>query len=260
MATLPSLIEMLEAGVHFGHQENRWHPKFAPYIFGVRNGVHIINLKLTAEKLTEALDYVRRLSAEGKKILFLATKRQAQDIVKKYAELCGAPYLVERWPGGMLTNFSEIKRLIQKYLQLQEQKERGELAKFTKKEQLEIDRTIEKLSHLIEGIKGLTALPDAMFMIDIRHEKTAVAEANRMQVPIVALSDSNTNPEKTQYPIPGNDDAIRSIEMVTRLVAEAVKDGKEEYAKQMDVRAAAVAAAKQEERKKNTTPVVIAGQ
>ena len=228
MTNIPELLELLKAGVHFGHKTSRWHPKMAPFIFGERGGVHIINLEKTAQELARALEFVQTLGREGKKILFVGTKKQASALIKKYAQDAGVPYVENRWLGGTITNWSELYKLIRHYLDLKGQHERGELAKYTKKEQLEFSKEIDRMGRLIGGISSLTKIPDALFIVDIKHEDTAVREANQKKIPIVALCDTNANPDVLQYPIPGNDDAIKSVELIVKLVAQAYKEGMEE--------------------------------
>jgi small subunit ribosomal protein S2 len=226
MPKLPSLLEMLQAGVHFGHRESRWHPKMKPFIFGSRNGIHIVDLEKTLGKLDEALTFVRDLTARGGVILFLGTKRQARDIVKKYAEECGAPYISGRWLGGTLTNYGEVMNLVRHFNDLKAKQAAGALSKYTKKEQSNFAKEIEDLEEKVGGIKNVVRPPDAVFVIDLMKEKTAVAEAITRKIPIVALTDTNVNPEIVAYPIPSNDDAVKTIELMTKLVAEAVKEGK----------------------------------
>lgn len=226
MAKMPSLLEMLKAGVHFGHQSSRWHPKMKPFIYGERGGVHIIDVEKTAAKLEEALTFVTETVARGGSIVFLGTKRQAQPIVEEYAKACGMPYINTRWLGGTLTNFAQVQRIIRHYLDLKDKSVKGELKKYTKLEQLQFSREIEELDGKIGGLSTLTKLPDALFVLDARHEKTAVREAITMKVPMVALVDSNVNPKGIRFVIPGNDDAVGSLELMTKLVAEAVKEGK----------------------------------
>lgn len=234
MATkVPSLLEMLEAGAHFGHQVSRWHPKMKQYIYTQRNGVHIIDLEKTQEKLEDTLGVVKQMAAEGKKILFISTKPQAREIVKAAALECGMPYLVERWVGGLLTNFPEIKKLLRKYVTLKEQQKSGELERYTKKEQLEIAKELEKMDKTLGGLAALEKIPDAIFIPALQREKTAVTEANRMNVPVVAIVDSNANPDKANYIIPANDDGVNAIKMMVNLVAAAVKEGKAEGEKKM---------------------------
>lgn len=243
MVKLPTLLEMLQAGVHFGHRESRWHPKMKPFIFGARNGIHIVDLEKTLEQLQQSLEYVRDTTARGGVILFLGTKRQARDIVKKYAEECGAPFITGRWLGGTLTNFGEISNLIKHFNDLKLQQSQGGLAKYTKKEQSNFAREIADLEEKVGGIKGLTRPPDAIFVIDIMREKTAVQEAQVRKIPLVALVDTNVNPELVAHPIPSNDDAVKTIELMTKLVADAVKEGKEMRAKRESQESAAAAKA-----------------
>lgn len=223
---LPSLLEMLKAGVHFGHQSSRWHPKMKQFIYGERGGVHIIDVEKTQAKLEQALNFVTEIAARGGSIVFLGTKRQAQPVIEEYAKACGMPYINTRWLGGTFTNFAQIQRIIRHYLDLKDKSAKGELKKYTKLEQLQFSREIEELDEKIGGLSTLTKLPDALFILDARHEKTAVREAITMGITMVALVDSNVNPKGIRYVIPGNDDAIGSLEMVTKLVAEAVKEGK----------------------------------
>ena len=222
---IPSLEAMLQAGVHFGHQVSRWHPKMKQYIYIERNGVHIIDLEKTDEQLRSVLPVITQMAKDGKKILFVSTKPQAKDIVKEAAIACGMPYLVDRWVGGLLTNFPEIKKLIQKYLSYMEQKANGELERYTKKEQLDIEREMEKMEKMIGGLVDLKGLPDAIFIPAFQREKTTFIEANKMHVPIIAVCDTNANPVKADYIIPANDDAVNSIRMMVTLVADAVKEG-----------------------------------
>lgn len=231
MAKIPTLVEMLQSGLHFGHSAGKWHPKMKQYIFGERGGIHIINLEATAEKLAVALDYITNLVAKGGVILLVATKRQAQDITREVALESGMPEITHRWLGGTLTNFGQIMKLIKHYKDLKATRESGDLFKYTKKERLDFDREIEDLERKIGGISNITKMPDAVFIMDIKHEKTAFAEARRLGVPIVAVIDTNANPEGVAYPIPANDDAIKAIEMVVRLVGEAIREGKEMGAK-----------------------------
>lgn len=231
MVKIPSIIEMLQAGVHFGHQVSRWHPKMEEYIFTERNGVHVINLEETKKKLEETLKGVQALAADGKQILFTTTKPQAQAIVREAAIDCGMPYLVDRWVGGLLTNFPEMKKLFKKYLNLKEQQASGELERYTKQEQVRIGKELEKMEQTLAGLAHLEELPDALFVPALQREKTAVVEANRMNVPIIGICDTNSNPDKAEYVIPANDDAVNSIRLMVGLVAEAIKEGKAEYDK-----------------------------
>lgn len=227
-AIIPELLDLLKAGVHFGHKTSRWHPKMKPFIFGERGGVHIVNLEQTQEKLKEALDFIKNLGKEGKVLLFVGTKKQAAAIISKCATECGMPYVEHRWLGGTITNWTEIFKLIKKYVDLKGQQEKGGLQKYTKKEQSEFAKDIARMSQLVGGISTLTKIPDAIFIIDIKREETVVREANQKGVPVIALCDTNVNAELVQYPIPGNDDALKSIELITQLVAQAYKEGVEE--------------------------------
>lgn len=223
---LPELLEMLKAGMHFGHQSSRWHPKMAPFIYGVRGGVHVIDLEKTREQLTKTLSYVENLVARGGNIMFVGTKRQAQDIVATYAKEAGMPYVNTRWLGGTFTNFPQIQRLIKTFLDLKDKSEKGELKKYTKLEQLQFSRKIEELDDKIGGIATMTRLPEAVFMFDARHDKTAVREAQAMKVKIIAICDTNVNPTGIDLVIPANDDAVGSLELIAKLVAEAVRSGR----------------------------------
>lgn len=225
---LPNLEDFLKAGAHFGHKISRWHPKMKPYIFCVYGGIHIINVEKTREKLQEALEFVRNLGKEGKTLLFVGTKSQAQAIIKKYAEECGLPYVNEKWLGGTLTNFEEISKLISSYLKLKAQQSAGELAKYTKKEQLNFMNRLVKMEKKVSGILNLNKLPDALYIVDLKAEKTALKEARDKNIPVVAICDTNVDPTTVQYPIPANDDAIKSIELITSFIAQAYQLGKKE--------------------------------
>ena len=243
MGKMPSLVEMLQAGVHFGHQTSRWHPKMKPYIFGSRGSIHIVDLEKTQKMLPEALEYVKAIAARGGNVLFVGTKRQAQPIVRKYAEQCGMPFVTERWLGGTLTNFPQIKVTLKRLRSLKDQREKGELKKYTKKEQIVLGREIEEMEHKVGGIQMLEKPPEAIFVVDIRTEKTAVMEANTTGTKVVAMCDTNVNPSGVHMVIPTNDDAVKAIEMITRLVAEAVTEGKAEAMRNLKaVEAAKVAA------------------
>lgn len=228
MPKLPSLEEMLQAGVHFGHQTSRWHPKMQNFIFGSRGGIHIVDLERTQQMLPDALAFVKSVAARGGNVLFVGTKRQAQPIVRTYAEQCGMPFVTERWLGGTLTNFAQIKNTLKRLRMLKDQREKGELKKYTKKEQIILDREIGEMEHKVGGIQMLEKPPEAIFVVDIRTEKTAVEEANVTGTKVVAMCDTNVNPSGVHYVIPANDDAVKSIELITRLVAEAVAEGKAE--------------------------------
>ncbi len=227
MPQLPSITELLEAGAHFGHRTGKWNPKMAPFIFGERKGVHIINVEETLRCLSKALEFTKDLIARGGILVFVGTKKQAQPYIEKYAQECGMPYINERWLGGFLTNFSVVYQLIKKYKTLKERMEKGELKRYTKKEQSLFAKEMERLRKLVGGLENLTKIPDALYVVDIRVEDTALREANRKKIPLVALCDTNTDPLKVTQPIPANDDATKTIELITKLIAQAVKEGKE---------------------------------
>ncbi|MBU2228818.1 30S ribosomal protein S2 [Patescibacteria group bacterium] len=221
-----ALLDLLKNGVHFGHQKSRRHPKMEPYIFTVRNGVNIINLEKTLEQLNLAREFVCDTVMKGGAVLFVGTKRQAKEIVKKHAKAVGMPFITERWLGGLFTNFSNVSKLQKRLNKLEEQKESGELDKYTKKEKLNFTKEIEKLEKLVGGIKNMSVLPAAVFVVDIKDEKTAVKESIKKKIPLIAITDTNTNPSVINYPIPGNDDATKSLELLTGLIAGAVTEGK----------------------------------
>jgi len=224
--TMPTILEMLQAGVHFGHKESRWNPKMKQYIFGSRNGIHIIDLEKTQTMLEDACNYVRDLTARGGLILFLGTKDQAAGVIKKYAEDAGMPYVSGRWLGGTLTNFNAVMGLVRHYNDLKSKQASGALAKYTKKEQSMFAKEIEDLESKVGGIKNIVRPPDAVFIVDMMKEKTAVAEAVVKKIPIVALTDTNVNPEIVTHPIPSNDDAVKTIELMVKTVAAAAKEGR----------------------------------
>ncbi len=224
---LPSLVDMLSAGMHFGHRSSRWHPKMEQFIHSERNGVHIINLEKTVEALEKALGFIRDTVAAGGTVLLVGTKEQAQSIVERTGKECGMPYVHRRWLGGTLTNFRMLREnLLGRYIDLKGKIERGELGKYTKKEQLEFVKKSQELEAKVGGFANLEKLPEAVFVLDLKTEATALAEALETKVPIVAVCDTNVNPDGVAYPIPANDDAVKSIEMIMALVAEAVKEGK----------------------------------
>ena len=223
MSNLPSLEELLKKGVHFGHKTSKRHPKMIPFIFSKRNGVHVIDLEKTVEKLDEALNFVTKVVEKGGMILFIGSKKQAKDVVKEAADACQMPYIIGRWLGGTFTNFDNIVSLTRKLESLEKGKEDGTWDRYIKKEQVTMSKQLDKLQDTVGGIKMMKRLPQAVFVVDIKKEKTAVAEANKMHIPIIALTDTNVNPELVQYAIPANDDAVKSIEVISNLVAEAVK-------------------------------------
>src|SRR5690554_234474 len=220
-----TMRDMLKAGVHFGHQTRYWNPKMAKYIFGARNKIHIVNLEKTLPMFNEALAYVEKLAAGKNKILFVGTKRSASKIVAEEATRCGMPYVDHRWLGGMLTNYKTIRASIRRLRDLETQSQDGTFAKLTKKEALMRTRDMEKLERSIGGIKDMSGLPDAMFVIDVDHERIAIQEANKLGIPVIGIVDTNSNPEGIDYVIPGNDDAIRAVKLYVTAVADACLEG-----------------------------------
>ena len=220
-----TMKSLLEAGVHFGHQKRRWNPKMRQYIFAHRNGIHIIDLQQTLHFLERAAAFVEDIAAQGKKIIFVGTKKQAQDTIVSEAVRCGAFYINTRWLGGTLTNFATIQKRIDYLVELEQRKAKGELFSLPKKEQLKLNDQIARLNRYLGGIKEMTEIPGALFVVDVGKEAIAVAEAKRVGVPVVALVDTDCDPVEIDYPIPGNDDAIRSIRLVTSHIAEAYIEG-----------------------------------
>ncbi len=222
-----SMKQLLEAGVHFGHQTRRWNPKMAEYIFTERNGIYIIDLQKTVKKLDEAYMVVRDIAAEGGEILFVGTKKQAQDSIKEEAIRCEMPFVNARWLGGMLTNFNTIKKRIKRLAQLQAMKEDGTFDMLPKKEAAKLDLEIEKLEKFMGGITEMKKQPAAMFIVDPRKERIAVAEAKKLGIPIIAIVDTNCDPDEIDYVIPGNDDAIRAVKLIAGAMADAVIEGRQ---------------------------------
>jgi small subunit ribosomal protein S2 len=238
--TQVSMRQMLEAGVHFGHQTRYWNPKMGAYIFGHRNKIHIINLEKTLPLFQESMNYLGSLAANGGKILFVGTKRAARDAIREEAERCGMPFVNYRWLGGMLTNFKTIRQSIKRLKELEAMFDDGTIERFSKKEALGLRREKDKLEQSLGGIKNMDGLPDALFVIDVGHEKIAVTEANKLGVPVVGVVDTNNDPSSVDYVIPGNDDAIRAVRLYIEGAASAVLDGR-------STAAAAVAAGREEE-------------
>ena len=220
-----SMRQMIEAGAHFGHQTRRWNPKMKRFIFGERNGIYIIDLDQTLSRVETAYNFVREMAADGGTILFVGTKKQAQDPVREAADRCNMPYVNERWLGGMLTNFGTISKRVGKMLELERQKEIGEFEVMIKKEALLLDRELTKLQRNLGGLRSMTKAPDAIFVLDTKKEHIAVTEANKLGIPVVAVVDTNVDPDSIQYPIPGNDDAIRANSLFANVIAEAVLEG-----------------------------------
>ena len=222
-----SMKQLLEAGVHFGHQTRRWNPKMAPYIFTERNGIYIIDLQKTVKKVDEAYDFLRSVAEEGKSILFVGTKKQAQEAVKEEALKSGMFYVNERWLGGMMTNFATIRKSINRLKELEAMEEDGTFEVLSKKEVLALKREQEKLEKSLGGIKDMEELPGALFIVDPRKERIAVAEAKKLNIPIVAIVDTNCDPDEIDYVITGNDDAIRAVKLLTSRMADAVNEGRQ---------------------------------
>jgi len=221
-----SMRQMLEAGVHFGHQTRYWCPKMAPYIFGERNKIHIFNLEKTVPLMDDARNFLSKIASNNGTVLFVGTKRAARDAVREAAQSCGMPYVDRRWLGGMMTNFKTVKHSIGRLKDLEKMFEDGSLNKLNKKERLDLEREKDRLDRSLGGIKDMPRLPDAMFIVDVGHEDIAVAEARKLKIPVVAIVDSNNPPDGVDYVIPGNDDALRAIQLYTQAIAEAVETGK----------------------------------
>ncbi|SDF39622.1 30S ribosomal protein S2 [Sporolituus thermophilus] len=222
-----SMKQLLEAGVHFGHQTRRWNPKMAPYIFTERNGIYIIDLQKTVKKVEEAYNFIRDVAAQGQSILFVGTKKQAQEAVKEEATRCDMFYVNERWLGGMLTNFQTIQKRINRLRELEDMEEKGVFDLLPKKEVIALRHEMERLQKFLGGIKNMNKLPGALFIIDPRKERIAVAEARKLGIPIVAIVDTNCDPDEVDYVIPGNDDAIRAVKLLTSKMADAVLEGRQ---------------------------------
>lgn len=222
-----SMKQLLEAGVHFGHQTRRWNPKMAPYIFTERNGIYIIDLQKTVKKMEEAYDFVKGEAVENKEILFVGTKKQAQDSVKEEATRCGMHYVNERWLGGMLTNFKTIRTRIERLFKIEKMEEDGTFDLLPKKEVIKLKHEREKLERNLGGIRNMTKLPDMLFVVDPRKEKNAVAEAKILGIPVVGIVDTNCDPEEVDYVIPGNDDAIRAVKLIAGKIADAIIEGRQ---------------------------------
>lgn len=231
--------QLLEAGVHFGHQTRRWNPKMAEYIFTERNGIYIIDLQKTVKKIEEAYYFVRDIAAEGGNVLFVGTKKQAQDAIREEAERTGMYFVNARWLGGMLTNFKTIKKRIERLYQLEKMAEDGTMDLLPKKEVIKLNLEQERLEKFLGGIKEMKDIPSAMFVVDPRKEKNAIAEAHKLGIPVIAIVDTNCDPEEAEYPIPGNDDAIRAVKLIVSTIGNAIIEGRQG---EQDVPAAAPAA------------------
>jgi len=224
----PQVRELLEAGVHFGHQTSRWNPKMRKYIFAQRNGIHIIDLKKSLQLLREAQQAAREVTLQGDRVLFVCTKRQLRPIIEQEAQRCGGFYVTERWLGGMLTNFATIRKQIRRLKDLERGMEEGSYEFYTKKEQLLLGRERQKLEKYLAGVKDMGRLPGALFVVDAKKELIAVREANRLGIPVIAIADTNADPDLIDYPIPGNDDAIRSVALITAAIADAIEQARKE--------------------------------
>lgn len=226
MTKTPDIETMFKTGMHFGHKTSKWHPKIEPFIFTKKDNVHIINLAKTEEKLKEAIEFAQSISSKGGKILFVGIKKQSQEIVVKYAKECGMPYMSGKWIGGLLTNFSTIIKSARRYKTLTKKKTTGELEKYTKKERAQFDKEIEKLEKSVGGIVEMDTFPQAVFLLDMKKAKTALQEAKAKKLPIIAICDTNCNPDLVDYPIPANDDSIKSVELIVSIMSEAIKSPK----------------------------------
>lgn len=222
-----SMIELLEAGVHFGHQTQRWNPKMKPYIYGARNGIYVLDLRKTSDKLDDAYNIVKEFASRGKNIVFVGTKKQASEVVAEESARCGMYYINRRWLGGMLTNFETIRSRVNKLRELEEFINSGHVDKLPKKEVAQLTRKFEKLNKTLGGIKEMRGMPDMLFVVDQRKEDIAIAEANKLHIPVICLADTNADPEGIDYLVPGNDDAIRSIRLIASKMADAVLEGKQ---------------------------------
>ncbi len=229
MPNVPSLVELLQAGVHFGHQTAKWHPKMKKYLFGSRQGIHIINLEETQKALEAAMSFVKKTTIRGGVVLFVGTKKQAAALTAAAATSCGMPFVNKRWLGGTLTNFASMAQLIRRFKDMKRKQEKGELGKYTKFEQLKIAEQITILDEKVGGIQELTRIPDAIFILDIRKDKTALDEAVRRGIKVIAVCDSNVNPKDVDFLIPANDDAVKSIELITRMMSSAITEGRNEW-------------------------------
>ena len=228
-----TMREMLEAGVHFGHQTRFWNPKMAPYIFGSRNKIHIVNLEKTLAMYNEALAYVRQLSSRRGSVLFVGTKRQARDTMREEAQRCASPYVDHRWLGGMLTNYKTVKQSIKRLKDMEQMQQDGTLERLPKKEGLVYQREMAKLDRSLGGIKDMNGLPDAMFVIDVGYQKNAIAEANKLGIPVIGVVDTNHTPDGVDYIIPGNDDSSRAIRLYARGIADAYLEGRNDSLKEI---------------------------
>ena len=226
MSKTPDLMGMLKAGLHFGQRTSKWHPRMEPYVFTSRNGIHIVNLEETSKALGRAVEFAKDITSKNGLILFLGSKPQIKEMTKKYAMEAEMPYVVERWLGGTITNFGIVSKGIKKYIELKEQKKKGEWDKYVKKERLKLDKELEKLEKKFGGMEIVKKIPDAILVVDAKGEKTAIKEAKIRKVPVIALCDTNINPDGINYVIPGNDDSIKGVKLIFETIVEAIKEGK----------------------------------
>ncbi len=253
-----TMKELLEAGVHFGHQTRRWNPKMKRFIYHDRNGIYIIDLHKTIRHLEEAYDFVRQLSASGGTLLFVGTKRQAQEVIETQAQRCGMPYVNKRWLGGMLTNFQTMRSRIRRLEQLESDEQTGAWKRLPKKEVLSLQRERDKLLNNLGGIRNMTELPQAVYIVDLKREQIAATEARALDIPVIAIVDTNCDPDLVDFVIPGNDDAIRAIRLITSKMADAVLEGRHQYQAQLaEQEAAAVEEAAEPEQAEEAEPVVV---
>lgn len=246
--------QLLEAGVHFGHQKKRWNPKMKKFIFGERSGIYIIDLEKTEECINRARDFLLDITSKGEFVLFVGTKKQAQEVIKQEALRCGTFYVTERWPGGLLTNFATIKKSINRLKGIETMKEDGTFAKLTKKEVARLEKELAKLNKNFSGIVKMERMPKAMFVVDTKKEETAVLEARRLAIPIIGLIDTNSNPDLIAFPIPGNDDATKSIRVVATIIADSVLEGRKRFLSYLSQEGVAV---KEENKEQAEEPLVL---
>jgi small subunit ribosomal protein S2 len=251
MALTQVIKDLLENGVHFGHLSKHWNPKMKKFIFGKKKNIYIIDLEKTAEKLNEAKEYIKKVTTEGKKILFVATKKQLRDLIKEEASACSMPYVSERWVGGLLTNFHTIRERVKRYIVLLEKKEKGELDLIPRKEATRIKRELERMDRIYKGIVTLSELPGCIYVIDPKREVACVREANKLSIPIAALIDTDADPDVIDYPIPGNDDAIKSVRYVTSSLVEVIKEEAKRTAEIIKAKAEEGSESKSEEKDLN---------
>jgi len=246
--------QLLEAGVHFGHKTSRWNPKMKKFIFGEKSSIYIIDLEKTEECLNKARDFLLEITSKGESVLFVGTKKQAQEVVQKEAVRCGMFYVTERWPGGLLTNFSTIKKSINRLQEIEKMKEDGTFKKFTKKEVAHLENELNKLKKNFSGIAQMERMPKAIFIVDTKKEETAVREANRLSIPVIGFIDTNSNPDPIAYPIPGNDDATKSIHLISSLIADAIIEGRRRFLSYLSQEGVAI---RQEPEKQEEPPVIL---